>query len=109
MLYPPFCTLCAVGFTGLEEGAVRAGAQAFLRELTRTARQDYPALPLRVLGPTPGVVPKVGGKYRYKLIIKCKNTRDFRAMLAQVLIWFGRRPEGRKVSAYADLYFDGSL
>lgn len=109
MLYPPFCAMCAVGFSGENEREVLAAAKEFLQALTAGAKTEHPGLPMRVLGPTPNSVLKVSGKYRYKIIVKCKNTGEFRAMIAKVLTDFGKGQSGRKVTAYADLYFDGSL
>ncbi|MBQ1716363.1 MAG: hypothetical protein II025_00525, partial [Ruminococcus sp.] len=57
----------------------------------------------RVLGPSPALVVKVSNKYRYKLIIKCKNNRAFREFLSRVLISFGTNREYSDVTAYADM------
>ena len=46
---------------------------------------------------------KVSNKFRYKLIIKCKNNRDFRGLLSAVMIEFGKNKEFGKVSTYADM------
>ena len=67
------------------------------------ARSEYPTLPLRILGPSPANVVKVSNKFRYKLIIKCKNNRDFRALLSAVMTEFGKNKEFGKVSTYADM------
>ncbi len=60
-------------------------------------------MPLRILGPSPASVVKVSNKYRYKLIIKCRNSKDFRALLSSVLLRFGESKEYRNVTAYADM------
>mgnify|MGYP000007760712 CR=1 FL=1 len=52
-LYPPFCGLCVVGFSGPKEVEVARAAARFSALLGRQAAQQ-PDLPLRVLGPTPG-------------------------------------------------------
>ena len=51
----------------------------------------------------PANVVKVSNKFRYKLIIKCKNNRDFRALLSAVMTEFGKNKEFGKVSTYADM------
>ncbi|MEG2875932.1 MAG: primosomal protein N' [Hydrogenoanaerobacterium sp.] len=109
MLYPPFCTMCAVGFSGENENEVRERAQSFLSELTQLAKSEYPKLAMRVLPVTPCSVVKVNGKYRYKILIKCKNCKEFRGIIARLLVSFGKAQKGRGVTAYADLYFDGSI
>ena len=78
-------------------------AKGFLKEFVQEARQNYPALPLRILGPSPATVVKVSNKFRYKLIIKCKNNRSFRSLLSAVLIRFGNDRAYSRVTAYADM------
>ena len=58
---------------------------------------------LRILGPSPALVVKVSNKYRYKLIIKCRNNREFRALMSDALLNFGGEKEFQKVTAYADM------
>ncbi|RPF43485.1 replication restart DNA helicase PriA [Hydrogenoanaerobacterium saccharovorans] len=109
MLYPPFCQMCAVGFSGENEREVIAAAQYFQKCLTETAKQNYPDLPLRILGVTPNIVLRVSGKFRYKIIIKCSGSKQFRAMMAAVLIQFAKQRSIKGISVYADLYFDGTI
>ena len=109
MLYPPFCSICAIGFSGPVESQVIGAARRFLQQLKQTAKKKYPALPLRVLGPTASMVVKVSGKYRYKILIKCKNTADFRRMIAELLVQSGKDPQNKQVFVFGDLYYDGSM
>ncbi|WP_312641672.1 primosomal protein N' [Hydrogenoanaerobacterium sp.] len=109
MLYPPFCQMCAVGFSGENEHEVISAAQNFQNSLTETAKRHYPDLPLRILGVTPNTVLRVSGKFRYKIIIKCRGSKAFRTMMADVLVQFGKQRGGKGISVYADLYFDGTI
>jgi len=109
MLYPPFCQMCAVGFSGENEREVISAAQNFQNRLTETAKRHYPDLPLRILGVTPNTVLRVSGKFRYKIIIKCRGSKAFRTMMADVLVQFGKQRGGKGISVYADLYFDGTI
>lgn len=102
MLYPPYVDLLVIGFVGGEEGLTRRAAERFLAELGKLARAEYPDLPLRVLRPSPAAVAKVSGKYRYKLIIKCKNSPRLREMAARLLREFAAVREYQQVTAYAD-------
>ena len=103
MLYPPFADICLVGFAGEDRLLTLQAANEFLREFAALARREYSKLPIRVLGPSPASVVKVSNKYRYKLIIKCRNTRQFRALLSSVLISYAGNREYAKVAAYADM------
>lgn len=102
LLYPPFSDLLVMGFTGTEEALVEAAAGQFLTMFTALAREEYPALPLRVLRPTPAAVARVGGRYRYKVIIKCRFSPPFRELVSRTLTAFAALRDFRTVTAYPD-------
>ncbi|MEG1426963.1 MAG: primosomal protein N' [Oscillospiraceae bacterium] len=102
ILYPPFVDILVIGFVGEKEGTVHLAAEAFLRNLSQLAKSEYPELPLRILRPSPATIAKVSGKYRYKLIIKYKNTVAFREMIAKLLIEFAKDRDFSSVTAFAD-------
>lgn len=103
MLYPPFADICLVGFVGEKQQLALRAANAFLQSFIALAKKEYPQMPLRILGPSPATVVKVSNKFRYKLIIKCKNNREFRRLLSTLLIDFGDNKEFSDVTAYADM------
>ncbi len=103
MLYPPFADICLVGFVGEDQQLTLRGAAEFLKLFSRTASENYPKLPLRLIGPSPALVVKVSNRFRYKLIIKCKNNRDFRALLSRAMLDFGELKEYKSITAYADM------
>jgi len=109
MLYPPYAAFCVVGFAGKENGETQRASETFL-ELLREAVKDLPQkLPLRVMGPSAANVVKVAGKYRYKLIIKCVDNAESRALLRQVLSAYHKQPASRKINTFVDMNYHGSL
>lgn len=102
LLYPPFADLVVIGFTGQQEERVQHAAQAFLQLLCALAQREYADLPLRALRPTQARIAKVSNKYRYQLLIKCKNNSRFRQMLARLLVDCGRERIFTGVTVYAD-------
>jgi len=56
-----------------------------------------------VLGPTAATVPKVSGKYRYRILIKVKNNQAFREVTADLLKRFMKDPQNRNVTVFADM------
>ena len=52
---------------------------------------------------------KASGKYRWRLIVKCRDTRRFRQMMGGLLRTFAKCPEYKKVTAYADMTPDKIL
>lgn len=103
MLYPPFADICLIGFVSQDRELTLKGAKKFLAMFTDEAKKNYPDMPLRLLGPSPALVVKISNKYRYKIIIKCKNNSEFRALLSRILYEFGKNKEFSSVTAYADM------
>ncbi len=104
LTYPPFCDICLAGFTGSEESSVKNAAQFFFDEVKNSVDTEiFGKHSVMLLGPAPAAVKKVGGKYRYRIIIKCKNTKNFRQLLASALSKTGQNPAFKKVFAYIDV------
>ena len=109
MLYPPFVDICMVGFSGQQQEKVHQASLFFLQLLQKLAAQEYASLPMRVLKPTPAAVVKVNGKYRYKILIKCRNSKMFRDFLSRLLICFPKERRFAGVSVFADINPDSVL
>ena len=102
MLYPPFADIVTVGFVGDREQAVQRAAVRFLEMLSSLAGEEYSRLPMRVLPPSPALVAKVSNRYRYRLIIKCRNDRRFREMLSRLLIQTDKDKAFSGITVFAD-------
>lgn len=85
LLYPPFSDICVLAFVGSSEDKVINFSNNFFSNLKNIANQNYKDIPLRILPPTPAIVKKISSKYRYKIIIKCKNNKKFRSMISNIL------------------------
>ena len=103
MLYPPYADICMIGFVSENQMKAVKASKDFLNMFINNARENYPNLPLRILGPSPASVLKVSNKYRYKLIIKCRNNSDFRKLLGDLLCDFDKTSEFKDVTVYADM------
>jgi len=99
MIYPPYCDLCMLGVTGENEQLVKTGAK-YLLELVK----QYPSEKMIVLGPMPARVSRVNKKYRWRLLLKCRNTPSFRKMISEILITFGKDSKFCEVTAWADMH-----
>ena len=103
MLYPPFASICMIGFVGENAKLTQNAAFTFTKKMTELASKEYSDLPLRVLGPSQAAVFKVSNKYRYKLILKCRNNTRFREMLGRMLTEFSAVRDFSTVTVYADI------
>ncbi len=103
MLYPPFVTMCLVGFVSDDQKKAQGASRRFMTDMTELLKKEYPTLPMRALGPSEAALFKAAGKYRYKLILKCRNDKYFREMLSRLLCDFARHREYADVTVYADI------
>lgn len=109
MLYPPFSDICVVGFISEHEHTARDMSLCFTDMLTKLAKAEYPELPMRVLGPSPAAVNKVMGKFRFRLIIKCRNSRRFSEFMTRLLEEINRMKNFKEAQAFADMNPDNVL
>lgn len=86
LLFPPFCDICLIGFSSLLEQPCKQAAERFLDIFKERTGQEQKEMPIRVLGPTKMGTGRLGGRFRNKLIIKCKFNRQFREVLSDVLL-----------------------
>lgn len=103
LLYPPFVELVLVGFVSENRSLCEKASNAFSKMLTDYLKENYPNMPIRILGPSPQTVIKINNKYRYKIIIKAKNDNNFRKMLSDILFNFSSDKQYKNVSTYIDV------
>jgi primosomal protein N' (replication factor Y) len=101
LLYPPFCDICEIGFSGLSELEVKRLARAFyerLKELAKNAEMSA-----HIMEPSPAAILKISNRFRYKIIIKCKNNKNLRAFISKLLVEFGSNKLYNKSAIFADI------
>ena len=103
MVYPPFCDLCAICTVSENERLALDAANLVLSRLTELAQSEYSDVHMILLPVMPPRIGKMGDRFRFRIIIKCKNSRRFRAMIAQVLTEFGKLQQMRDVTLTADI------
>lgn len=103
MLYPPFADIAVAVFAGEDKQRAEEASRYFSSRLRELAEGRFSGIPLRVLGPSPALVSRVGGKYRFRIIIKFKNSRRFREMMSELLLDIGGKSSFSDVSCYLDV------
>lgn len=102
MIYPPFCDICVIGFTSFSEELTSACAREFF-ELLKETSEKTPEQHMIVLGPLSPRVSKINDCFRQRLIIKCKNTSDFRSLISKLLKMTMSDKKYKNVAIYADM------
>lgn len=101
LVYPPFCDICVVGFSGESESLTMKSAYKFLNNLKDLHSEKYADQNIIVLGPAIPKIAKINGKYRVRILIKCKNTKRMREMLSILLKDFLKN--NKEITVFADM------
>ena len=100
---PPFSEVYAITATGADETQVLrclSDARRFLIAAFKT--EDA-----RILGPAPLPVAKINNRYRYRLTIYCRDSREIRQELSRLLDYCATNKDYKGVSVFGD--FDPSF
>lgn len=106
MIFPPLCDMCILCFSGNEDFSAKLGAEAVLRLMNEMLRELQPKTPVRVLGPVRCSYGRINGKYRYRIIMKCKNNAEMRGFISELLTASAKLKEMKNISLYADINGD---
>ena len=101
---PPCNDMFVFCASGLEETAVLQACLCLRENVTMAMSQGiYAGVPYRLLGPAAAPVAKVNDRYRYRLILNAKNTKNMRQLTAHLLRQAQTDKKNRGVSLFADV------
>ncbi len=103
LLYPPFSDICMVVFSGKNQNLTCNAAEDFFNVMTYNLNKYYKDMPVKVFTPVCASVIKINSKYRYKIIVKCRNSSRFREFISELLARFGSSPKYKAITAFADM------
>ncbi len=102
MIYPPYCDICVVSVQSLDRSVAEDTINEVFAKIKKLIETDYSAVKLIILGPAAASIPRVNNRYRYRMIIKCRNNAEFRKMLGEATkikavndtaVWVDMNPE----------------
>ena len=85
MVYPPYCDICMVCAQSLSRNIAEDTINRIFENIKSLINGEFSTVKLIILGPSPAAVPKVNNRYRYRMIIKCRNNNEFRKMLRKAI------------------------
>ena len=92
-----------IGFISENHSLTAKASRYFMEMFVKEAKENHSNLPLRILGPSPASIAKVSNKYRYKILVKCRNNKEFRQFLSERVKVFNSVNEYKKVAIYVDM------
>lgn len=85
MVYPPYCDICVICARSADRQAAQNAVNGIFEAIKEMISVEYTDVKVIILGPAPATVVKVYNKYRYRMIIKCRNNGRFRDVLRKAL------------------------
>ncbi len=101
LVFPPFCDIFLVGFSGKRENEMLRCASSFTRELKKRLAESE-EVKLAIFGPIEAPIYKVNEFYRMRLVIKGRSNTATRALFAGMMTDFTRE-FGKYVSISIDV------
>jgi len=81
-VYPPYCDIYHILFSGENEAKTREASEFFVNHLSNIfKRAQSHSIIMSAAMPAP--VSKIGGKYRFRTLIKCRDNASLRAALSK--------------------------
>ncbi|MDE6764407.1 MAG: primosomal protein N' [Oscillospiraceae bacterium] len=106
LVYPPFCDICSLEFSSVIESCADKASKAFLSLISGSIASGEINVPIRVLGPSKCMYEKINGRYRYRIIIKCRNNRMFRDYIGRLYKQTFKMREFANVRTFLDINGD---
>lgn len=88
MCYPPFCDMAEVFLVSSDEPLLLRAATDAAKRLIALFREKDDKIPVEIYGPLEPQTYKVAERYRMRLLLKCRLTRELRAMMGAFLRQF---------------------
>ena len=83
-VFPPYCDICVVSVRSVSRENAEKSINLIFGEIKKQIEKND-SVKVIILGPSPASIPKVNNRYRYQMIIKCKNNKEFRAVLKEAV------------------------
>lgn len=106
LIFPPYCDVCLIGFTSLIEKETTKCADIFLDFIKKKYDEEKPSFPIKILGPSKFVHGKINGKFRCRLILKTKNSAEFRRFIGEIWQSTFKYKDFSNVTVYIDINGD---
>lgn len=103
MVYPPYCDICSITFSGEQNNKSYQCSKLFFDMLKNAVTTDYGDVKINVLGPIQPRVSKISNKYRYVITVKCKNNKRFRQMMSDTMTAYMKNTSTNGVTLTVDI------
>ncbi len=85
MIYPPYCDITVIAALSSEKETAGDTINQITDNIKELVNSEFSDVKLIILGPSPAGMPRVNNRYRYRIIIKAKNSRRFRELIKKAI------------------------
>jgi len=97
LVFPPYCDIALINVSCSDEKQAIISAARLREEIDCRVLMEYKDVQLVVFGPFESPVYKAEGKYRMRIVVKCKLNKRTREFFSRLLIDFGKNNKSRAV------------
>ncbi len=97
LVFPPYCDIALINISCTDEKQALISAKRLREDINVSTKNEFSDVQLMVFGPFESPVYKAEGKYRMRIVIKCKLNKRSREFFSRLLSDFGRNNKSRAV------------
>ncbi|MBQ4150445.1 MAG: primosomal protein N' [Clostridia bacterium] len=87
--FPPFCDIAVLSITSASETDCSKCAVEIFEFLKKKTANEYKNVPIISFGPFEATVYKIDERYRMRIVLKCRRSKQLLKLLGEVLCTFG--------------------
>ena len=88
LVFPPFCDIALLTLSHKNEQTLFAGAKLLTEQLKAAVEGDYNDVKILAFGPFEAPIYRAEGRYRMRIVIKCRLQKRTRELFRQILSQF---------------------
>ncbi len=88
--FPPFCDIAELTLTSEDEEGLKKTSDEVSRAIIEKAKDGYKDQPMMIFGPFEAPTYKALGKYRRRIVIKCRLNEKTRELFSRILLEYSK-------------------
>lgn len=97
LVFPPFCDIVLLTLSSTDEQALMRATDLLRRGLPKIAERQFPDVAYVAFGPFEAPVYRVEGRYRMRMVLKCRLNRRSRALFGALYERFAAKAPAKTV------------
>ncbi len=102
LVFPPYCDIVLMTLSGVNENELMMSVRELAETFKKLTETEYSDIPFVSFGPFEAPVYRVEGRYRMRMVLKCRLTKRSRQLFATILSNFAKRPLHGKLTLSID-------